>query len=870
MIRFLSTLTLLLFSSLSFAQITVFQDQMEGTFSWTVAGDIAPNEWMQGPCAGSGPSANPLGVKALHITSDPNIVGCTGGTTSSYEYISNTAVGSAEAIIYNTVPSTCARNLQIQFDSKLEVDGVDDKAEVVYSTDGGTSWIVLGVIPNNLGVWSVNSFLFPNTMGATSFLVGFRFIYNDDAVIGAFPLAVDNVKITGTDAVLPVVTCPANQIVQMDTVCKGIIPNFVSLATATDNCTATNNLVFAQSPAPGTLISTNTSIQITVTDETGNEGFCTFTALAADSLKPRVICENQLILPITSTCEMIVPDVITLASATDNCTASSSIVFSQNPVAGTTVTGLTQVYVTATDLQGNSSICSTVLMPNDSIPPTIICPADKVVNTGVVCNYTVIDYIPETTHTENCTFTIVQNPLPGAQILAGENTITMIISDQANLSQTCTFKVKVIESQNPVITNCPANIGTCDTVITFSTVSATDNCLFKIVKTDNSGLNSGDVFPIGVTAMQYTAIDSSGNTAVCNFNVEVYDFPTTPQFVNDSIALCVTNTTNIQAIAPTSGVGVWSVGNGTGTIGNVNNTSTTVSNLSNGLNSFVWTVNSANCGSKKDTVKVYVYQLPSVATATSNDSVYACSANQSLLSANLPAVGTGMWSTTGSGNIVNPLLNNTFANQLNPGWNQFYYTVSNGNCPSTKDSISIYKNFPAIIFSGDTSLCKESAYLVVSGNQPAFSQTPSWYFSVGQGNIDGANDFTATITKISGGANLLVYRLSHPICGYSYDTLSIAITNCTGDEFVFPTVITPNLDGKNDNFVIDNLNSFYPECQVTIVNRWGSVVFESIGYKERWDGTYKGENLPMGTYFYHILLNDSENTKYSGPISIIR
>lgn len=868
MIRFLSTLTLLLFSSLSYAQISVFQDEMEGTFSWTASGDIAPNEWTQGLCAGSGPSANPLGVKALYITSDPNVLGC---TPTNYDYVTNTALGFAEAIIYNTVPSTCARNLQIQFDSKLEVDGVDDKAEVVYSTDGGTTWIVLGVIPNNLGVWSVNNILFPNTMGASSFLVGFRFTYNDDALIGAFPLAIDNVKITGTDTVLPVVICPGIQTVQMDAVCQGIIPNFISLATATDNCTATNNLVFAQSPAPGTVISTSTAIQITVTDETGNEGICSFTVSAADSLKPIVICENQLILPITSTCEMIVPDVIALASATDNCTASNDIVFSQNPIAGTAVSGSTQVYVTATDLQGKSSTCSTVLIPNDTIPPTIICPADKIVTTIGVCDYTVLNYIPESVITENCpVYTIVQNPAPGIQILTGENTITMTISDQVNLTQTCTFKIKVIESQNPVITNCPANIGTCDSIVTFSTVSATDNCLFKIVKTDNSGLNSGDVFPIGITPMQYTAIDSSGNTAVCNFNVEVYDFPLAPQFVTDSISLCATNTTNIEAIPVGSGTAVWSVGIGTGTIANPNNAATTVSNLSTGLNTFIWTISSANCGSKKDSVKVYLYQLPSTVNITSNDTVYACSANQSLLSATLPAIGNGMWTTTGSANIINPLLNNTFANQLSPGWNQFYYTISNGICPSTTDSISIYKNYQAQILTSDTALCIESTSIVVVGNEPIFSLTPSWYFSIGQGNIDGSNDFTATVTKLTAGANQLVYRLSHPICGYSYDTLSIAVSNCTGDEFIFPTVITPNFDGKNDEFVITNLNLFYPNCQVTIVNRWGSVVFESTGYKELWDGTFKGEGLPMGTYFYHILLNDEENTKYSGPISIIR
>ena len=870
MIRFISILVLLLSTNLSFSQITVFQDDMESASTWLVSGDIIPNEWIRGLCASSGPSSpNPGDAYALYITSDASVVGCTGGLPTNYDYV-NSTTGSATAIIYNTVPATCGGNLQLQFDSKLDVDGVNHKGEVVYSTDGGATWNVLSQISNSVS-WQVNNMALPVSLGSASFLIGFQFTYDDVSPIGTLPLAIDNIRITATDTTLPVVVCPSNQQVFVGLTCDAIMPDYISLATATDNCSATSNLTFTQSPAPGSLVTSNVAVQITVMDEAGNEGLCSFTVLASDSIKPVVICGSDMLTSITATCEMVVPDVIVFATATDNCTTSASdFTFSQNPVAGSLVTGLTQVTVTCTDLQGNSSTCSTQLTPNDSIAPTIVCPVDKNIDAGSGCSYTSIDYTAESVITENCpVYTIVQNPAPGNQLPIGETQVIMTITDQVSLTNTCTFKITVFETENPVITNCPADIGTCDGLVTFSDVSATDNCLFKIVKTDVSGLNSGDVFPIGITAMQYTAIDSSGNTAVCNFNVEVYDFPLTPQFVSDSISLCVTNTTTIEALPLSSGTGVWSVGLGSGTIANPNSASTVVSDLSNGLNTFIYTVSSANCGNIKDSVRVYVNQLPTTADIL-KDTIFACSSNQTLLSGNIPAIGTSLWTTNGGATIMNPSINNTFAKDLDLGWNTFYYTISNGNCSSSADSISVYKNYPAQILTSDTSLCKESANLVVVGNQPAYTQSPTWYFIVGQGQIDGADEFTASISKISTGANKLVYRLSHPVCGYSYDTLSIAISNCTGDEFVFPTVITPNFDGKNDEFVIGNLDLFYPECQVTIVNRWGSVVFESTGYKDPWDGTFKGENLPMGTYFYQILLNDDENTKYSGPISIIR
>ena len=41
----------------------------------------------------------------------------------------------------------------------------------------------------------------------------------------------------------------------------------------------------------------------------------------------------------------------------------------------------------------------------------------------------------------------------------------------------------------------------------------------------DSELGNGDVFPIGTTVVQYTAIDGSGNTSVCSFNVTVEEYP---------------------------------------------------------------------------------------------------------------------------------------------------------------------------------------------------------------------------------------------------------------------------------------------------------------------------------------------------------
>ena len=87
-----------------------------------------------------------------------------------------------------------------------------------------------------------------------------------------------------------------------------------------------------------------------------------------------------------------------------------------------------------------------------------------------------------------------------------------------------------------------------------------------------------------------------------------------------------------------------------------------------------------------------------------------------------------------------------------------------------------------------------------------------------------------------------------------------------------PTAITPNNDGINDVWIIDMIDKF-PNCEIMIFNRWGEQLFYSKGYpeNERWDGTYKGKPLPVGTYYYVILLNDEAFPEpITGPIVIKR
>ncbi|MEZ5030635.1 MAG: gliding motility-associated C-terminal domain-containing protein [Saprospiraceae bacterium] len=78
---------------------------------------------------------------------------------------------------------------------------------------------------------------------------------------------------------------------------------------------------------------------------------------------------------------------------------------------------------------------------------------------------------------------------------------------------------------------------------------------------------------------------------------------------------------------------------------------------------------------------------------------------------------------------------------------------------------------------------------------------------------------------------------------------------------------SPNNDGVNDNFTIEGIESF-PNNELTVFNRWGNQIFSQKGYKNNWNGTWDGADLPDGTYFY--ILKDGEGKTYSGFVQINR
>jgi gliding motility-associated-like protein len=674
--------------------------------------------------------------------------------------------------------------------------------------------------------------------------------------------------LTVQDLTLPLVNCPTGVNVPVNNQCLAQVGDIIPLVSATDNCTASNLLVFAQNKPANLIFSDTITVLMTAIDLNGNIGSCSVLVTAIDTLAPVVSCLSDTLLAISGTCTMTVPNLASTHSAVENCAPSNLVTFSQNPLPGTVITNPIGIVISYTDTSGNVGTCITQVIPIESINPTITCPSAQTVNNGVSCYALISDLTALATVTDNCTgYSLTQTPPAGTNLISGTHIVTITATDLAGNSASCTTSFTILETSAPSIT-CPGNISTCNPLVTYSNPIGSDNCYFTITQTDLSGFSSGTIFPIGITTQTYQIKDSSGNTSSCSFTVEILQYPDTAFIPNSLIYLCDTYSTSIQAQAIQSGTGSWNVLTGTGTLTNPNALQTTIQNLSAGSNTVEWVVTSPTCGSRRDTVQIVVNMPPTQAFL--QDSMYACPTTNYIIQGNNPAIGQGTWSSNSAitfNNIHAPV--STILSIPN-GYHTLYWTISNLGCQSTVDSAIIYAPIRAQVFTNDTTLCLTQLPFNIQGIQAGPDQGTYWIQIGGSGTI--TNKYTAN-TQLTAGApgNLvLIYKLTHDFCGSSQDTLRIHLDACGEASFNIPTVFTPNHDGSNDQFIIPNLHETYPDCEVTIINRWGSKVFESKGYSEPFDGTFKGDDLPFGTYFYEIVSPNNDFKALKGSISIIR
>jgi len=103
-------------------------------------------------------------------------------------------------------------------------------------------------------------------------------------------------------------------------------------------------------------------------------------------------------------------------------------------------------------------------------------------------------------------------------------------------------------------------------------------------------------------------------------------------------------------------------------------------------------------------------------------------------------------------------------------------------------------------------------------------------------------------------------RLANDLCDCGN---SISRVETDTIDLIIPNIITPNWDAFNERWEILGLE-YFQHVSVKIINEGiiGRTVFESNGYAEAWNGTYKGNKLKDGKYYYEITFDDQMTTGY--------
>jgi gliding motility-associated-like protein len=93
-------------------------------------------------------------------------------------------------------------------------------------------------------------------------------------------------------------------------------------------------------------------------------------------------------------------------------------------------------------------------------------------------------------------------------------------------------------------------------------------------------------------------------------------------------------------------------------------------------------------------------------------------------------------------------------------------------------------------------------------------------------------------------------------------------------ELYVPTAFSPDGDGKNDFFQV--FGQEITEFDIKIFDRWGEIIYHSTNYRFNWDGTYKGQIVPIGTYPYVITWSgvtfeeETVSKTFAGDVTVVR
>ncbi|WP_093112440.1 HYR domain-containing protein [Salinimicrobium catena] len=314
------------------------------------------------------------------------------------------------------------------------------------------------------------------------------------------------------EEVLEITTCPGAETLVLEENCSAILPDLRS---------GVETNIFSeitQEPAPGTVISEETTVRFTATDANADTDFCEITVDVVDRLYPEITCPADKQFSFDPQEGFEVPDFRSEAEATDNCTFE----LIQDPVPGSTIFSDRMIIITAVDASGNETSCEFALDVTEETPDPVeitSCPSSLVLELSAACTAVLPDLTAEISTSIDAE--VVQAPAPGT-VISEKTTVRFTATDANGNTDLCEITVSVADKLNPEITCPPDKRFSFDPAEGFevpdfrSEAEATDNCAFELIQNPVPG---STIFSDRLIII--TAVDASGNETSCEFSLDL-------------------------------------------------------------------------------------------------------------------------------------------------------------------------------------------------------------------------------------------------------------------------------------------------------------------------------------------------------------
>lgn len=477
---------------------------------------------------------------------------------------------------------------------------------------------------------------------------------------------------------------------------------------------------------------------------------------------------------------------------------------------------------------------------------------------------------------------------------AGSYTIT--VRDAAML--TATAQVTLTDAPGPLLDTAtrPASCTNTDGTITLMATGGTAPLRYSI---DGGASFQPTGYFTGLKSGQYSALILDANGCSAAKPVPLAALPVPAVSLGTNITLCDGQTTLLAAPQQAGYTYLWQ--------DNSTNPSYTVSQPG----SYSVTVTNSYGCQASGVVQVFFMPLPSFTLGTD---INVCTGQTTVLKSD-PAFDNAafLWSTgsTAPTQLVN-----------SPGLYSLQITVN--GCSSTAAVNVNYKPAPVLDLGPDTTLCTGKTLVLNATNANA---TYLWQDGSDQPELTVANPGVYTVKVIENGCDTtgsitvsyitapvvnlgndtticvtqgLLLNASYPYsaylwqdgstmagynvsqaglyavtvtnnCGSTSDSIRVQYENCAC-KFYIPNAFSPNNDGSNDVFKPKYI-CLFSNYECMLFNRWGQQVFSSQNPANGWDGTFKGQQQPPGTYVWVIRYKDNLTGKQmqrTGTVILIR